>query len=109
MSFDVDEVLGDMVEAAGGVLGEHIEDIRDFAETEFKKLADTAELIIRLRADGKIDDDEARLHFRLQKNATQIVLLAIEGLGILAVEQALNAAINVLKNAVNTATGFALV
>jgi hypothetical protein len=38
-----------------------------------------------------------------------MVLLAIQGLGLLSVEAAINAALNVVKNTVNTAVGFALI
>jgi hypothetical protein len=44
----------------------------------------------------------------MQKNAARMVLLAIEGLGILAVEAAINAALAVVKEAVNGALDFAL-
>jgi hypothetical protein len=37
------------------------------------------------------------------------VLLTVEGLGLLAVEQAINAALRVVKDTVNTALGFVLV
>jgi hypothetical protein len=38
-----------------------------------------------------------------------MVLLTIEGLGIIAVEQAINAAMDVLKKTVNTALDFSLI
>jgi hypothetical protein len=38
----------------------------------------------------------------------RIVLLTIEGLGILAVEAAINAAIDVVRSSVNTALGWAI-
>ena len=44
----------------------------------------------------------------IQKNASRTVLLTIEGLGLLAVEAAINAALNVVKDAVNTGIGFTL-
>ena len=44
----------------------------------------------------------------MQKNASRSVLLTVEGLGILAVEEAINAALDVIKGAANKAIGFAL-
>ena len=38
----------------------------------------------------------------------QTVLLTIEGLGIVAVQNAINAALSVVKDTVNTAIGFTL-
>ena len=83
-------------------------DIKSYAETESKKLAHTLILIEELYLSKKIDQDEVRLHLDIQRNSTRIVFLAIEGLGILAVEQAINAALAVIKDSVNKAIGFAL-
>jgi hypothetical protein len=44
----------------------------------------------------------------MQKLASQNVLLTLQGLSLLAVEAAINAALGVIKTAVNTAIGFAL-
>ena len=44
----------------------------------------------------------------IQKNAIQMVLLAIEGIGILAVENAINAAISVVQDTVNKALGWTI-
>ena len=44
----------------------------------------------------------------MQKNATKTVFLTVEGLGILAVEAAMNAALKTIRDAVNTAVGFVL-
>mgnify|MGYP003439191727 FL=1 len=48
------------------------------------------------------------MHLEIQKNATRMVLMTIEGLGILAAEAAITAALNVVKDSVNTAVGFSL-
>ena len=55
---------------------------------------------------GKITEEQARLYIDIQKNSMRIVLLTIEGLGILAVEAAINAAIDVIRSTVNTALGW---
>jgi hypothetical protein len=84
-------------------------EIREYAEAESKKLAHTLIMIEKLRASGKINEEQAELYLDIQKNATRMVLLAIQGLGLLSVEAAINAALNVVKNTVNTAVGFALI
>jgi hypothetical protein len=64
--------------------------------------------IEQMKIDGSITDEQARLKIDLQNNAFKTVLLTEEGLGLLAVESALNAVISVIKTAVNTAVGFTL-
>jgi hypothetical protein len=45
----------------------------------------------------------------MQKRATRTVLMTAEGLGALAVEKAINAALDVVRPVVNRVLGFALV
>ena len=51
---------------------------------------------------------QAELHLQIQKNAMRSVLLTVEGLGLLAAEQAINQALALVKDQVNAAVGFAL-
>ena len=44
----------------------------------------------------------------MQGNAAAAVLTAIETIGMIAAQDAINAALGVLKKAINTATGIAL-
>ena len=81
---------------------------KEYAEAEAKKLAESLVMIEKLVLTGKINEEQAKLHFQIQRNATRMVLLTIEGLGIIAVEQAINAALDVLKDTVNTALDFTL-
>lgn len=83
-------------------------DIKDYAEAEARKMAQTLVMIESLKISGKINEEQAALHLEIQRNATRMVLLTLEGLGILAVEAAINAALSVVKESVNTAVGFAL-
>ncbi|TCJ12325.1 hypothetical protein EZJ19_12355 [Parasulfuritortus cantonensis] len=84
-------------------------EIKEYGQAEAKKLAQTLVMIEALKAAGKINEEQARLHLEIQKNATRTVMLTLEGLGILAVEAALNAGLATIKDAVNTAVGFTLV
>jgi len=108
MSIDVNDLLGKMLGAAKGVLSEKWPEIRDYAETELKGIAEGIALIERLHLSQSITDEQARLLLDMKKNTAKIVLLSIEGLGLLAVEQAINAALNVVKETVNRALKFAL-
>ncbi|KIN88303.1 hypothetical protein [Thauera sp. SWB20] len=108
MSLSAAQLGKDILAAFKGALSEKWPDIKEYGEAEAKKLAHTLVMIAALRASGKINEEQATLHIEIQKNATRTVLLTLEGLGILAVEAAINAALNVVKDAVNTAVGFAL-
>lgn len=109
MSLDSGKLAMDMVGAFRGALSERWPDLKDYGETEAKKLAQSLVMIETLRMSGKINEEQARLHLDIQKNSTRMVFLALEGLGILAAEAAVNAALGVVKGAVNKALGFALI
>ena len=108
MALDISGLLPDMLQAAGGVLKDKWPDAKAYAESEFKKFGETLALVERLYTSGDITQQRARLHVEFQKSAMRNVLLAIEGLGVLVVEQSINAALKVVRDAVNTAIGFRL-
>jgi hypothetical protein len=100
-----DQLLASMATAAAGALQQRWPTVRDYAETEFRKFLIQAEHIKKLKSEDRINEDEARLLVDLQRNAMRSVLLSLEGLGILAVEAAINAALGVIRDAVNKAIG----
>lgn len=105
---NVSELVKNMLKAAEGALKEKWPDAKYYAESEFKKIGESIVFIQKEVLAGRMTEDRARLHMEIQKNAVRMVLLTIEGLGILAVEAAINAALAVLKETVNTALDFAL-
>jgi hypothetical protein len=108
MSIDTSEVFEKMVEAAKGVFDEKWPETKDYAESEAKIFAERFANIARLRLEGKITEKRAKLHLEFQKDAWETVLLAIDGLNQLLIEKALNAALDAVKDIVNTAVGFVL-
>jgi hypothetical protein len=105
---DVGSLVADMLSAAEKVLKVHWNDVRPFAETEMQKLAATAVLIEAGHTADKLNEAQAKILLRMQANASQAVLTAVETVGMIAAQDAINAAIQVLAQAVNTAVGFAL-
>lgn len=95
------EIASKMVEILTGAGKEVI----SYAEAEAKKFATSAAEITALRLQGVITDEEARLHMSIQKNASRSVLMAIEGISIIAAERAINAALEIVGKAIQTATG----
>jgi len=68
----------------------------------------TIEHIQTMAEEGKISDEEAQLlvdQYRLSMNA---VLLTVEGLGAIATQKAINAALDVLKTSLGAALGTAI-
>jgi len=108
MALNASQLGKDILAALKGTLTEKWPEIKEYAEAEAKKLAQALVMIEALKVTGRINEEQAALHLEIQKNASRTVLLTIEGLGVLSVEAALNAALNVVKDAVNTALGFAL-
>lgn len=108
MALNVSALAKDMGAVFFGTLKDKAPGIRAYADSEAKKLAQTLVMIERLKLSGQIGAREAKLQLDIQRNATRAVFLTLEGLGILAVEQAINAALDVVKAAVNTALDFKL-
>ncbi len=107
-NIDVQKVFTSMIDAAKGVFGKKWPGIKDYAEAEFEKLARTLAQIETLKLSGKISDAEASVLLEMQKNTARAVMLALEGMSLLLVEAAINAALAVIKDTINTALGFAL-
>jgi hypothetical protein len=109
MSLKVSELMKTMLTAAKGELEDAWPEVKEYAETEFKKLAETTAMIARLYAEGKVSKKQGKLLLDIQKNTARMVILTIEGLGILAVERSINAALKAIKDTVNSALGWALI
>lgn len=109
MSLNVSELAARMLGAAQEALSAKWPEINDYAEGETQKLAQSLATIEKLHLSGQITDEQARLHLDIQKNTSRTVLLTVEGLSLLAAEQAVNAALRVVRDTVNKALGFVLI
>lgn len=106
---NVSQLTKQIKDAAKGELTESWPEIKDYVNAESKKIAETVKMISIMTAAGKMTQKEAKIHLRIQKNAATTVLLTVEGLGLLAVENAVNAAIKAINDVVNQAVGFKLI
>lgn len=109
MSLNVSEFAARMLGAAQEALSAKWPEIKDYAEGETQKLAQSLATIEKLHLSGQITDEQARLHLDIQKNTSRTVLLTVEGLSLLAAEQAVNAALRVVRDTVNKALGLVLI
>ena len=105
---NMEKLVKDMVGAASGVLKEKWPSVKTYAEAEFKKLGETVIAVQKSKLTGNITEEEARLLLEMQKNAMRSVFLTVEGLGIIAVEEAINAAMAVVRSTINTAIGWSI-
>ena len=105
---NVSSLLKSMLAAAKPHLSNAWNDVRAYARIEFKRTAETLALIGRLYATGKISKERAAAYVRMQRGSVRNVLMTIEGIGLLAAEQAINAALDAVKAPVNAAVGFSL-
>jgi len=108
MALKINEMLSAMLDEVKEVIGDKWPEVRDYAESELKKLGENLLLIEKLRAAGEMSEEEARLYLDMQKLAMRNVLISIEGIGIITAERAINAALGVVRDSVNKALGFAL-
>jgi hypothetical protein len=109
MALDIENLASQMLGAALPILEQHAQDAESFAKTEFTKIAQTIVSIGEQLAAGQIDQQQAGLLLDMQTHASRNVLLALKGLALVAAEAAINAALDVVKTAVNTALKFALI
>ncbi|HEY8256394.1 MAG TPA: hypothetical protein VIG08_01940 [Gemmatimonadales bacterium] len=105
----VSELVGDMLGAVKQSLGKDFGKAKDFAKPELQRLARSLVDIAKLVAERKVTQQQARSLLEIHRNTTKVVLLTIQGLGIIAVENALNAAFDVIRTTVNRAVKFALI
>ena len=107
-TFNVEELLNNMLKAAKKSLEKKWPGIRDLATSEFRKFAQNIEDIRLMKKKKSITREQAQLQLDIQKNSIKTVLLTEEGLGLLAVEAAINAAMDAIRATVNAAIGWAL-
>ncbi|HWT30473.1 MAG TPA: hypothetical protein VN240_05530 [Propylenella sp.] len=105
-NLSLDDVLGKMVTAAAGAVGQKWPQVRSQVESELRQLAEVAVDIAARKAQGKIDQHQAETLFKMQANALTGVLAGLAGQARLTAEMAINAAVGAAKDAVRTATGF---
>ncbi|KAA9001632.1 hypothetical protein FJU30_04890 [Affinibrenneria salicis] len=103
------ENLGDeMLGAAKMSLGSKFVLVKQYWKEESEKLAVTLRMIIEASEKGEISETEAKILFNQQKVSAASVLIALEGMTQVAVQEAINTALTVVKDFVNGKLGFIL-
>jgi predicted ATP-grasp superfamily ATP-dependent carboligase len=108
MALNLEALAGAILGAVKPVLKKHWKDAKNYAETESRKMAQTLENIARLLAEGKITRQQAEILVEMQANSMRAVFLTVEGIGVIAAQKAINAAVDAVRDTVNGAVGFSL-
>ena len=95
-------------ETAKSSFGTKFASVKSYWKAESEKLAIALRMIIEPRAANERSKAEAKILLNQQKVATSAVLTAAEGMSAVAVQAALNAALKVAKDLVNSKIGFPL-
>lgn len=103
---NIKKLITAMIGAASKSLKKDWSKAKNLAGPELKKLAQSLVDITALANAQKISGPEAKSLLRIHRNTTLIVLLTVEGLGIIAAEKAVNAALGAVKDTVNAAAPF---
>ncbi|MEP6698289.1 MAG: hypothetical protein ABJB09_01025 [Verrucomicrobiota bacterium] len=104
---DAKSLAHDMLNAAKPLLQGHWKAVGPYAESEMQKLAVTALQIEVGQMNGSLTSAQAQILLKMQANASQSVLTAVETVGMIAAQDAINAALDVLRDALNKAVGVA--
>ena len=108
MAIKLSSITKPMIEAAKAAFLEDWPKISKFAEPELKRLANSLRDIATLAAKGEISKEEAKSLLNIHRNTTLTVLLTVEGMGLLAVERAINGALRAVAGVINEALPFKL-
>jgi hypothetical protein len=105
-TINVEETVGQMLEAAKEVFDGKWPDVKKFAESESKKFVQNMAEIELWKSTGEITESEAVSLSRLHHRSMKMVFTSLEGIGLAMAEKAINAALDVIKKVVNTAIGW---
>jgi len=108
MNIDISSLTNTMIAGVRHAISDRWSAIRDVAEPELQKLAQTIEKVSQLYAEGKISADRAVQIFEVQRNAALSVVRTVEGLGILTAREAIEGAVRSAGDVVNRVVGFKL-
>jgi hypothetical protein len=104
---DISNVVREMVQASAMGLSTGGQQATAFATHEYAQFIRDVEHIHTMVEQGTMTVETARALIEQHKFAMQATLLTVEGLGVIAVQQAINAAVQVLNASLATVVGTA--
>jgi len=109
MALDFSAIFADMLSAAEKTAGQQWVQVKKAVSFELRTLAQRLVQIVDLRTSGEIDEDDATLFFTMGRNNCVAAIAMATALVAAAVKKIVDAALNVVKTAVNSAIGFPLI
>ncbi len=106
-NLNITQVVNDMLQATLPHLAKGGQQASEFASHEFQQYIIDIEHIQSMVEEKKVTGEEAQFLVDQYKLSMKAVLLTVEGLGVIAVQKAINAALDVLNKALNAALGAA--
>ncbi|MGD0233774.1 MAG: hypothetical protein ABSC55_04465 [Syntrophorhabdales bacterium] len=104
---DIDKVVSAMIQASTAALAKGGNQAIQYATHEYAQFILDIEHVQTMAEQGTITAEVAQALVDQHKLSMQAVLLTAEGLGVIAVQNAINAALKVLNGALMTALGAA--
>ena len=108
VTLDVGKLVQDMLAQMKPIVGSHWDQVQAYAKEESEKLAVSLAKLQAQKLTGALSEQQANILFDMQKNASQAVLAAVQGIGEEAAARAMNAGLNAIKKPINDALGFEL-
>lgn len=103
LDLDLRRVVSDMVRASSAELARGGKEASALAAHEYEQFIRDVVHVQTMAEDGQISPAMAQALINQHKLSMQAVFLAVEGLGVIAVQNAINAAIAVLTEALGAA------
>ena len=107
-NLDIGKVVSNMVQASSSALIKGGKQAVEFATHEYTQFIGDIEHIQTMAEKGTITEETAQALVEQHKFSMQAVLLTVEGLGLITVQNAINAALKVLNDVLRTVSGAAL-
>ena len=104
-NLDVGKVVNDMLQASAGALVKGGSQATQYASHEYAQFIVDIEHVQTMAEQKTITEEVAQALVNQHKLSMQAVLITVEGLGVIAVQNAINAALNVLNSALMAALG----
>lgn len=103
MSFNIENTIKDMASAISGIISGDWPDIKDCVEKALDDEKEALSDIAEARLNDDIDDEDMKSHLDDEKIALEAALLACKVKAKVMAQNAANAAIDVLKQAIKAA------
>ena len=107
-NLDINKVVSDMLQASASALVKGGTQASEYASHEYTQFIEDIEHVQTMAEQGTVTAEEAQALVNQYKLSMQAVFLCIEGLGVVAVQNAINAALQVLNDAISAALGTAI-